>query len=57
LQNMTNQHQPSEYTVSDNITSIPQPASTVIENETLPSPPNLSDDILNMFKILIEDLK
>ena len=71
LQNITNQHQPSEYTVSDNITSIPQPASTVsdnitsipqpastvIENETIPSPPNLSDDILNMFKILIEDLK
>jgi hypothetical protein len=54
---MTNQRQPSEYTVSDNITSIPQPASTVIENETIPSPPNLSDDILNMFKILIEDLK
>jgi hypothetical protein len=71
LQNITNQRQPSEFkmsdnitnipqpssTVIDNITNIPQPSSTVIKNDTIPSPPNLSDDILNMFKILIEDLK
>ncbi|HJR84664.1 MAG TPA: HYR domain-containing protein [Nitrososphaeraceae archaeon] len=57
LQNITNQRQPSEFKVSDNITNIPQPSSTVIKNDTQPSSPNLSDDILNMFKILIEDLK
>ena len=74
LQNITNQQKPSEVKVSDNITNLPQPASTVIDNmdnitnlpqpastviknDTRPSAPNLSDDILNMFKILIEDLK
>jgi HYR domain len=57
LQNLTTQQQLSEFKVSDNITKVPQPTPLSIENETEPSPPNLSEELLNMFKILIEDLK
>lgn len=57
LQNKTNQQQPSELTVSDNLTNVPQP-TTAIQNGTRPSPSDiLNNEILNMFKILIEDLK
>lgn len=58
LQNITNQQLPSKLAVSDNITNIPESTVPVIENRTRPSPPTvINDQILNMFKILIDDLK
>jgi hypothetical protein len=58
--NITNMPQPlpSKLAVSDNITNMPEPTVPVIENRTQPSPPTvINNDILNMFKILIDDLK
>jgi hypothetical protein len=50
--------QPSEFPVSDNITNIAQQTLPVIDNRARPSPPDIiNDEIVNMFKILIEDLK
>ncbi len=59
LQNMTNQQKPSKLAVSDNITNIPEPTVPVNQNTTRPSLPPIviNDEILNMFKILIDDLK
>jgi hypothetical protein len=58
--NITNMPQqlPSRLAVSDNITNMPEPTVPVIENRTKPSPSTvINNDILNMFKILIDDLK
>jgi hypothetical protein len=59
LQNMTNQQKPSKLAVSDNITNIPEPTVPVNQNTTRTSLPPIviNDEILNMFKILIDDLK
>lgn len=57
FKNMTNQQQSSELTVSENITNVPQPTAA-IQNGSRPPPSDiLNNEILNMFKILIEDLK
>ena len=58
--NITNMPQqlPSKLAVSDNITNMPESTVPVIENRTKPSPSTvINNDILNMFKILIDDLK
>lgn len=58
LQNITSQQKPSKVAVSDNTTNIPESTVPVNQNATRPSPPTvINDDILNMFKILVDDLK